>query len=56
MANRSPQCCVDRGRFNNELAIASGAEDLTTISVQQMTGQQPTSFQTFADRVMDKWM
>lgn len=36
--------------------IAAGAEDRTTISVEQITGQPPTSFRSFAERVVKTWM
>ncbi len=35
--------------------IAAGVEDYTTSSVEQMTGQQPTSFRAFANRVVENW-
>lgn len=35
--------------------IAAGVEDCTTSSVKQMTGQQPTSFRAFANRVVENW-
>jgi ergot alkaloid biosynthesis protein len=35
--------------------IAEGAEDCTTPGVEQLTGQRPTSFRTFANRVLEKW-
>lgn len=39
-----------------DTAIAAGAEDRSTTFVEQIVGQQPTSFQTFAERVMEKWI
>ncbi len=38
-----------------DAAIAAGAEDYTTSGVEQMTGQRPTSFRAFANRVIEKW-
>jgi uncharacterized protein YbjT (DUF2867 family) len=35
--------------------IAAGAEDCTTPGVEQLTGQRPTSFRAFANRVLDQW-
>ncbi len=35
--------------------IASGAEDRTTLGVEQVTGQRPTSFRAFANRVLETW-
>jgi uncharacterized protein YbjT (DUF2867 family) len=35
--------------------IAAGAEDCTTPGVQRVTGQQPTSFRAFANRVLESW-
>jgi uncharacterized protein YbjT (DUF2867 family) len=35
--------------------IAAGAEDYTTSSVGQVTGQRPTSFSAFANRVIERW-
>lgn len=38
-----------------DMDIAAGAEDCTTSGVEQMTGQRPTSFRDFANRVVDRW-
>jgi uncharacterized protein YbjT (DUF2867 family) len=35
--------------------IASGAEDRTTLGVEQVTRQRPTSFRAFANRVRETW-
>ena len=35
--------------------IAAGAEDCTTSGVEQVTGQRPTSFRAFVQRVLDRW-
>lgn len=35
--------------------IATGAEDYTTLGVEQVTGQRPTSFRTFANRARESW-
>lgn len=35
--------------------IAEGAEDCTTPGVQRVTGQRPTSFRAFANRVLESW-
>ena len=35
--------------------IAAGAEDCTTPGVEQVTGQRPTSFRAFANRVLEQW-
>lgn len=35
--------------------IAAGAEDYTTSGVEQVAGQRPTSFQTFAKRARESW-
>ncbi|PWS34272.1 ergot alkaloid biosynthesis protein [Falsiroseomonas bella] len=35
--------------------IASGAEDRTTLGVEQVTRQRPASFRAFADRVRETW-
>jgi uncharacterized protein YbjT (DUF2867 family) len=35
--------------------IASGAEDYTTLGVEQVTRQRPTSFRAFANRVLETW-
>lgn len=40
---------------NLDMAIATGVEDRTTLGVQQLTGQQPTSFNHFANRALEKW-
>lgn len=37
-------------------AISQGAEERTTVHVAQLSGQPPTAFRTFADRVKDGWM
>lgn len=38
-----------------DMDIAAGAEDYTTLGVQQLTGRPPTPFRTFADRVVETW-
>jgi ergot alkaloid biosynthesis protein len=38
-----------------DVDIAAGAEDCTTFGVEQITGQRPRSFRTFADRVVETW-
>jgi ergot alkaloid biosynthesis protein len=35
--------------------IAAGAEDYTTLGVEQVTGQRPMSFRAFANRVHENW-
>jgi ergot alkaloid biosynthesis protein len=35
--------------------IAAGTEDRTTPGVEQLTGQRPTSFRAFANRVLEQW-
>jgi uncharacterized protein YbjT (DUF2867 family) len=35
--------------------IAAGAEDCTTPGVEQVSGQRPTSFRVFANRVLERW-
>ena len=41
---------------NLDIAISRGAEDRTTDQVARLSGQQPTAFRTFADRVKDRWI
>jgi uncharacterized protein YbjT (DUF2867 family) len=36
--------------------IASGAEDYTTLGVDTVTKQRPTSFRAFANRVLETWV
>jgi uncharacterized protein YbjT (DUF2867 family) len=38
-----------------DLDIATGAEDYATLGVAQVTGQRPTSFLAFANRVLERW-
>ncbi|MBM3604606.1 MAG: ergot alkaloid biosynthesis protein [Alphaproteobacteria bacterium] len=37
-------------------AIATGAEDRVTAGVEQVSGQLPTSFRAFAERVVNRWI
>lgn len=41
---------------NLDSAIRLGAEDRTTDHVEHLSGQPPTAFRTFADRVRHAWM
>jgi ergot alkaloid biosynthesis protein len=41
---------------NLDSAIRSGAEDRTTDHVEHLSGQPPTPFRSFSDRVRDIWM
>lgn len=38
-----------------DVDIATGAEDYATLGVAQVTGQRPTSFLAFANRVLERW-
>ncbi len=38
-----------------DVDIAAGAEDCTTLGVDQVARQRPTSFRAFAERVADTW-
>lgn len=38
-----------------DVDIATGAEDYTTLGVAQVTGQRPSSFLAFANRVLERW-
>ncbi|WRH64478.1 MAG: NAD(P)H-binding protein [Fuscovulum sp.] len=38
-----------------DVDIATGAEDYATLGVAQVTGQRPSSFLAFANRVLERW-